>query len=347
MQEYFRQATSVGDLTRIFLTKLEANHAKPEPLLERIFRRRPKVKPGYKVVHNRLAVADSAAFLSDKLNILRLFEEGLRTGMLIHPDAMRIVAANLDLIDDEMRNAPEAQRIFLDLLLKHGDPERGLRRMNELGVLGAFIPEFEPIVAMMQFNMYHHYTVDEHTIQCIHNLAEIERGALEDELPVSTEILTKGINRKVLFVAMLLHDIGKGRKEDHSILGARITRKVAPRLGLSKAECETAEWLVRYHLLMSDMAQKRDIADPRTVRDFAQLESGSDPRAVPPDTACAGERARRSQPRDARHRGQTHPARGAGRLAQEGPQSRNRPSLPALLARFACHRACGFRQAAA
>ncbi len=270
MQDFFRHATSVGDLTRIFLTKLEAMHAKSEPLLERIFRRRPKLKAGYVVVHGRLAVADSNVFLSDKLNILRLFEEGLRTGMLIHPDAMLLVKANLHKIDDAMRNDPEACRIFLDLMLKHGNPERALRRMNELGVLAAFIPEFEPIVAMMQFNMYHHYTVDEHTIQCIRNLFEIESGDLEEELPISTEILTKDINRKVLYVAMLLHDIGKGRPEDHSILGAQIARKVAPRLGLSKTETETVEWLVRYHLLMSDMAQKRDIADPRTVRDFAK-----------------------------------------------------------------------------
>ena len=91
--------------------------------------------------------------------------------MLIHPDAMRLVTANLHLIDDDMRTDPKRARIFLDLLLKHGNPERALRRMNELGVLAAFIPEFEPIVAMMQFNMYHHYTVDEHTIQCIANLA--------------------------------------------------------------------------------------------------------------------------------------------------------------------------------
>ncbi|MEN8893237.1 [protein-PII] uridylyltransferase [Planktotalea arctica] len=270
MQDFFRHATAVGDLTRIFLTKLEAIHVKSEPLLERIFRRRPRMKQGYQVVHGRLALTDPDVFLQDKLNILRLFEEGLRTGMLIHPDAMLLVKANLDLIDDAMRNDPEARRIFLDLMLKHGNPERALRRMNELGVLSAFIPEFEPIVAMMQFNMYHHYTVDEHTIQCIRNLAQIERGELEDELPISTEILTKDINRKVLYVAMLLHDIGKGRPEDHSILGAQIARKVAPRLGLSKAETETVDWLVRYHLLMSDMAQKRDISDPRTVRDFAK-----------------------------------------------------------------------------
>ncbi|MGR3491268.1 MAG: HD domain-containing protein, partial [Shimia sp.] len=147
---------------------------------------------------------------------------------------------------------------------------RSLRRMNELGVLAAFVPEFEPIVAMMQFNMYHSYTVDEHTIQVISTLAQIERGELEEDLPVASRILKDGVNRRVLYVALLLHDIGKGREEDHSILGARIARKVAPRLGLKKKEAETVEWLVRHHLLMSDTAQKRDIADPRTVRDFAK-----------------------------------------------------------------------------
>ncbi|WP_299353869.1 [protein-PII] uridylyltransferase [uncultured Shimia sp.] len=276
MQEYFHHATSVGDLTRILLTKLEANHTKAAPLMERLFRRRRKMKKGYKVIHNRLAVSDDDEFLSDRLNLLRVFEEGLRTGLLIHPDAMRLVTANLDMIDESFRQNKEAQRIFLDLLLKHGNPERALRRMNELGVLSAFIPEFEPIVAMMQFNMYHSYTVDEHTIQVISNYAEIEREELEEELPVSSEILKTGVNRKVLMVAMLLHDIGKGRDIDHSILGAQIARKVAPNLGLSKAECETVEWLVRYHLLMSDTAQKRDIADPRTIRDFAKLVSTVD-----------------------------------------------------------------------
>ncbi|UOA25718.1 Bifunctional uridylyltransferase/uridylyl-removing enzyme [Pseudosulfitobacter sp. DSM 107133] len=270
MQAYFLHATEVGDLTRIFLTGLEAVHLKAEPLLERLLGRRRKIKTGYRVIHNRIALIDDDAFLSDPLNILRLFEEALRTGMLIHPNAMRLVKANLKLIDDSVRNAPEAQRIFLDLLLKHGNPERALRRMNELGVLGAFIPEFKPIVAMMQFNMYHSYTVDEHIIQTIMSLSEIEHGDLIEDLPVASSILKAGVNRRVLYIALLLHDIAKGREEDHSILGAQIARKVAPRLGLKPDEVDTVEWLVRYHLLMSDMAQKRDIADPRTVRDFAK-----------------------------------------------------------------------------
>ena len=270
MQDYFRHATAVGDLTRIFLTSLEAEHRKDAPLLLRMLKRAPKVKDGYATVNNRLAVENDDCFLSDPLNLLRIFEEALRTGLLIHSDAMRLVKANLWRIDEDMRRNPEARKLFLDLLLKHGNPERALRRMNELGVLSAFIPEFAPIVAMMQFNMYHHYTVDEHTIQCLWHLSEIENGHLVEELPVASTILKEGVNRKVLYVAMLLHDIGKGRDEDHSIVGARIARKVCPRLGLNKSECATVEWLVRYHLLMSDMAQKRDIADPRTVRDFAK-----------------------------------------------------------------------------
>ena len=270
MQAYFRHATKVGELTRIFLTAMEAAHVKKIPLLGNLLKRKPKVRAGYHIVQNRLAIANTAVFLQDELNLLRLFEEGLRTKLLIHPDAMRLVAANLHRIDIRMRNSEEAVRIFCDLLLKHGNPERSLRRMNELGILSAFIPEFEPIVAMMQFNMYHSYTVDEHTIQTISHLAAIERRELEEELPVVSAILEGGLNRKVLYIALLLHDIGKGRSDDHSVLGAKIARDVAPRLGLKSFEVETVEWLVRHHLLMSDMAQKRDIADPRTVRDFAK-----------------------------------------------------------------------------
>lgn len=271
MQDYFRHATAVGELTRIFLTGLEARHVKKAPSLVGMLKRRKRVIDGYKIEQNRITFANEKKFLNDRLNLLRIFEEALRTGYLIHPDAMRVIAANLDMIDDKMRADPDANRIFLGLLLNHGNPERGLRRMNELGVLSAFMPEFAPVVAMMQFNMYHAYTVDEHTIQCISTLAQIERGELVEELPIASRILKEGVNRKVLYTALLLHDIGKGRPEDHSILGAQIARGVAPRLGFKKEDAETIEWLVRHHLRMSDAAQKRDISDPRTVRDFAKL----------------------------------------------------------------------------
>ncbi|MEX5385643.1 HD domain-containing protein, partial [Cronobacter muytjensii] len=109
-----------------------------------------------------------------------------------------------------------------------------------------------------------------HSIQCVAALAEIERGEHPDDLPLSSEIMESGINRRVLYLAVLLHDIGKGRREDHSILGARLARRIAARFGFPQDDIDTVEWLVRNHLLMSDVAQKRDIADPRTLRDFAK-----------------------------------------------------------------------------
>lgn len=275
MQIYFRHATHVGELTRIFLTALEAQHVKRQPgfghkFMRALSLRRDPTAAGYKLVHGRLAIANDVKFLSDPLNLLRIFEEGLRSEILIHPDAMRLVTASLNLIDDKMRADPEANRIFLSLLLDYGNPERALRRMNELDLLGAFIPDFQRIVAMMQFNMYHHYTVDEHTIQCISNLSRIEHRDLVEELPVASDILEKGVNRRVLYVALMLHDIGKGLPQAHEIIGAEIAEALAPRLGLDPGECETVVWLVRNHLLMSDVAQKRDLSDPRTVRDFTR-----------------------------------------------------------------------------
>jgi len=274
MQQYFLHAKDVGELTRVFLTGLEARHVKKRASLGTTLRNAfsfgRNTLPGfYAITHGRLNITDFKGFAADPLNFIKLFQEGLRSERLIHPDAMRVVARNLDMIDDKFRASPQANEIFLDLLLNHNNPERALRRMNELGFLGAFMPEFGRIVAMMQFNMYHSYTVDEHTIQCISTLAKIEAGALVEELPVASGILKRGVNRRVLYVALLFHDIAKGLPGAHELVGAEIARKVAPRLGLDAGECETVIWLVENHLLMSDVAQKRDLSDPRTARDFA------------------------------------------------------------------------------
>jgi [protein-PII] uridylyltransferase len=218
----------------------------------------------------RIDVPDVSVIERDPVNILRLFEQALRSGALIHPNAMRMLAANLHLIDDDLRADETANGIFLDLLVNSGDPERLLRRMNETGVLGAFLPEWGRIHAMMQFNMYHHYTVDEHTIMAVSILRGIETGRLKEDLPVASGILAQGVDRTALYVAALLHDIGKGRARDHSVVGAEIARQLCPRLGLDEAQTDTVVWLVRHHLLMSDVAQKRDISDPAAVRAFAE-----------------------------------------------------------------------------
>lgn len=293
MQDYFRNAKHVGDLTRIFLAGLEARHVKSRPTLGRALRNvfsfgRDASSQGYRLKHGRLDLVDYDAFLDKPVNILRLFQEEVTTGIPIHPDALRLVTANLHLIDDTVRNDPEANRIFLALLLGHTNPERPLRLMNEVGVLGAFIPEFGRIVAMMQFNMYHHYTVDEHTIQTISTLSKIERGELADVLPTTSEIIARGgINRRVLYVALLLHDIGKGSGRDHSTVGAEIAQTLCPRLGLDEDETDLVVWIVQHHLLMSDVAQKRDLSEPRTVRDFAAtVKSGTRLKMMTVLTVC-------------------------------------------------------------
>ncbi len=276
MQRYFIHAKNVGDLTRIFLAGLEARHVKQRPPLGQRLRNvfafgKDPARAGYRLKHGRLDIADPEAFLRDPVNFLRLFDEGLEAGIPIHPDALRLVAANLGLIDDAVRADPEANRLFLGMLTARQNPERALRLMNEVGLLGAFIPAVGRVVAMMQFNMYHHYTVDEHTIQTISTLSQIERGELEAELPVASEICRKGINRRALYVALLIHDLGKGSGRAHSEVGGEIAAELCPRLGLGDDDCELVEWLVRNHLVMSDVAQKRDLADPRTVRDFANI----------------------------------------------------------------------------
>ncbi len=157
-------------------------------------------------------------------------------------------------------------------ILTSNDAEIVLRRMNESGVLGHFIRAFGRIVSMMQFNMYHHYTVDEHLIRCIGFLQEIERGS-NDEFVLASDLMRKirPEHRAVIYITTLLHDIAKGRPEDHSIAGAKVARRLCPRLGFSAADTELVAWLIEEHLTMSTVAQSRDLSDRRTIENFAAV----------------------------------------------------------------------------
>jgi [protein-PII] uridylyltransferase len=274
MKQYFRVAKDVGDLTRIILAVLEHEHKKSFPSIGRLFgldALRSTVEGAFRIDGNRIDIVDEQVFERDPVNLLRLFHLADTQDRMLHPHAVKIAAGSVDLITDEVRADSDANRLFLDMLTSRNDPERTMRRMNEAGVLGAFVPEFGKVVAMMQFNMYHHYTVDEHLIRAIGNLASIERGEMGDEHPLSHEIIHKIQNRRVLYLAVLLHDIAKGREEDHSIEGERIARTLGPRLGYTPSEVDTVAWLVREHLVMSSYAQSRDPSDPKTVEDFTRI----------------------------------------------------------------------------
>jgi [protein-PII] uridylyltransferase len=276
MKHYFLVAKDVGDLTAIVCAALEERQAKPRAIFDRLMgrlRRRPKsqLSGDFLIDHDRVSVRDEGALSRDPVNIIRLFWTADRFSLPLHPDALRAVTRNLRRIDADLRANPEANRLFLELLLSRNMTETVLRRMNETGVLGRFIPDFGRIVAMMQFNMYHHYTVDEHLLRAVGALVDLEAGRRPEHQPLVGDILPTIVNRKVLYLGLLLHDIAKGRKEDHSIAGKKAALTLCPRLGFTAGETETVGWLVEQHLLMSSVAQSRDLTDPRTIETFAAV----------------------------------------------------------------------------
>src|SRR5438128_2662714 len=279
MKHYFLVAKDVGDLTAIFCAKLEDSQAKPMPVLSRMMAKfRPRTRhtlsetEDFVVDYNRINVADENVFKRDPVNLIRIFHLAQKYNLAFHPDAMHVATRSLKLIDQTLRENEEANRLFLEILTSKNDGETVLRRMNEAGVLGQFVPAFGRIVAMMQFNMYHHYTVDEHLLRCIGVLADIEAARTEDT-KLANELMRsiQPRHRDLLYVTLFLHDIAKGRVEDHSIAGARVARNLCPRLGFSPAETELVAWLIEVHLLMSTVAQSRDLSDCMTVDNFSAV----------------------------------------------------------------------------
>src|SRR6266478_1617550 len=189
MRSYFLVAKDVGDLTRIFCAALEEQHRKTHPSLLRLLPGFLKLRTpadDFYIEQGRLT-ARSGLFRENPINLIRLFHVADAKGV--------------------------------DILCSRRNPDQALRRMNEAGVMGRLMPEFGRVVALMQFNMYHHYTVDEHLLMAVGNLARIERGDLRAELPLVSELIKRVKSREVLFVSILLHDMAKGLPGDHSDIG--------------------------------------------------------------------------------------------------------------------------------
>jgi [protein-PII] uridylyltransferase len=275
MQFYFLNAKAVGDLTGLFLAQLDEQLGrKGFRFALPAIRRKPKRLGGFVLDRGRISIPSDDYFRADPVRLLELFAVAAREQLEIHPAAMRAATRDAVLIDRKVRDDRRANALFMDVLTCIHSPELVLRWMNEAGVFGRFVPDFGRVVAQMQFDMYHHYTVDEHSIRAIGLLAAIERGELKQDHPISTAIFRQIASRRALYVAVLLHDIAKGRGGDHSVLGAEIALALCPRLGLDPAETETVSWLVRHHLLLSSTAFKRDLADPKTIEDFVhQVQS--------------------------------------------------------------------------
>jgi [protein-PII] uridylyltransferase len=268
MKHYYLVAKDVGDLTRIFCAALEAEHKRRPRFRFTLLPRKREIE-GFLVTEGRLNVASDDAFRADPLNFLRLFHTAQEHDLDIHPAALRLITQQLGLVDNALRENKEANRLFLEMLTSKKEPAITLTRLNEAGVFGRFVPDFGRVVALMQHDMYHVYTVDEHTIRAIGLLSEVEAGKQKTEHPLASDIVHKVSSRRALYVALFLHDIAKGRGGDHSELGADLAKTLGPRFGLTPEEIENVSWLVLHHLDMSKTAQKRDIDDPKTIADFA------------------------------------------------------------------------------
>jgi len=273
MKRYFLAAKEVGSLMRVMEARLDQEEAARAQGLSRLLNAKPKPKalPGGFTLDagGRVGVADPALFDADPVGMLRLFAIADQHDADLQPAAYAAMSRRLRRIDATVRRDPAAIATFLDIAASPRNPARTLTMMAETGVLGRFLPEFGRVIAQMQFNMYHHYTVDEHTLRAVQIISDIEHGRCRTDHPLATAIFPKIINRRALYLAMLLHDTGKGIG-DQQEEGAKVALAACERLGLPQEDAELVAWLVRRHLIMSDVAQKRDIADPRTVAAFAQ-----------------------------------------------------------------------------
>lgn len=271
MKRYFLAAKDVGSLTRILAAKLEAEQkAKPEGWRRFLLvgmQNRSLPDARFVLSGNRVDFEDKDAVAKDPSLMLKLFSVADQQGLDVHPDALSLVTRSHRLINAQNRVDPKMINAFFEILLESDNLGLTLNRLNEAGALGRFLPEFGGIVAQTQFNMYHHYTVDEHTIRAMAHIAEMEKG--EDGFALAHQLHGKIENRRALYLAMLLHDTGKGLG-DQQVEGMKTARRACRRLGLDDAETELVAWLVGNHLEMSETAQKRDIADPRTIVKFAE-----------------------------------------------------------------------------
>lgn len=276
MRRYFAAVRMVGEATRVFCALLEDEK-----------KRKPRTRLGwltlapwklgrFQLDGERLNLLQAKAFERQPIQMLELFRTSQVHGLDIHPRALQLVARNLRRINRRLQHDARANALFLDILLDQKRAEATLRKMSDAGVLGRFIPDFGRIIGQTQFNMYHIYTVDEHTLVAIGILHAIENGALKDELPLATSLTQRIKLRRVLYTALLCHDIAKGRRGDHSDAGASVALRMAQRFGFSKEEADTTAWLVKHHLLVTHTAFKRDLNDPKTIQDFVATVQSSE-----------------------------------------------------------------------
>ncbi len=281
MKQYFLTARKVGDLTRIYCNALQEKYqyrtrflSLPFPLFAKItsfFQPARVTHPDFIVRNERLTFKFPEEILKKPELIVKLFRISDETGAEPHPEALKIVRRALPILNRKFRELTEPYEDFRAILCRGVTPEISLRRLVEAGLLGKLFPQLEPIIALTQFNMYHHYTVDEHLIRAVGALKEIDSGLRKAEHPLANHLIKDIHHKEALYLSVFLHDALKGGDRDHSEAGAEFAYFCARKLGFSENESLLVEWLVLHHLAMSDTSQRRDLSDPEVIEKFADL----------------------------------------------------------------------------
>lgn len=266
MQVYFRWALSLNQLSELLLqifdeAILHADNTEPARILDADF----------EVLGGLLSARHNQVFVDTPANLLRVFVliANDRTITGIASKTLRLLRAASHLIDLEFRADPTNQQLFLSLMQSPFGVTKQLRRMARHGILGRYLPEFGQIIGQMQFDLFHAYTVDAHTLAVVANTRRFMRADYTEKFPVSTRIAQRLRKPELLYIAALYHDIGKGRGGDHSELGAVDAEGFCQRHGLDARDTGLVVWLVRNHLVMSSVSQRKDISDPEEILRFA------------------------------------------------------------------------------
>lgn len=266
MQRYYRTVMELSRLNEMLLQQFEEAILMDPDAPSEALNERFAVKNGF------LKAIDEDVFKRDPSALLEVFLLLQQQPQLRGVSAYTIgaIKRHLHLIDDEFRQNPRNHRLFLNILRAPEGVTHELRRMNLYGVLGLYIPAFGRIVGRMQYDLFHAYTVDEHTLFVVSNLRRFALQRFDHEFPHCSEIMQSLEKPEIAYLGGLFHDIAKGRGGDHSELGAVDAKAFCLEHGLSKQDAATVAWLVRHHLILSTTAQKKDLGDPDVINEFAE-----------------------------------------------------------------------------
>jgi len=264
MNDYFRHAGRIARVSGLLSMHFQ------EELHPQWLKRRKNIGDGFMLEGKWLGVRDDAIFNQDPFRLLRIFHAAQDGHRYLSSQALRQVREHVLLIDDDFRENPDACHIFLQILRHQRNVASALKQMNDTGVLGRFIPEFRHVVGLGQFNNYHAYTVDEHTIRAIGEARNMAHREHQERLTLTVDVFKKIERPELLYLALLFHDIAKGLPGDHSIEGEKCAVHVCQRLGLNQDATNLVAWLVRNHLLMAMTSQRSDLSDPVVIERFAR-----------------------------------------------------------------------------